>query len=80
MANTYILYSASLGRYYIGATKLKVEERLAYHLTHHNGYTSRAEDWEIVYISGHKSYKGALAEERQIKGRGARRYLESKGK
>ena len=45
----YILYSSSLDRYYIGHTGEDVEERLRKHLTHHKGYTSKAQDWQIVY-------------------------------
>ena len=68
MAYTYILYSKTLDKFYIGHTSMSVEERLAKHLQKHQGYTASAKDWEIVYIESFPDKLEAFARERQIKG------------
>ena len=77
MPFTYILFSKSINRYYIGATTLLPEERLNYHLLNHKGYTSKAKDWKIVFHSKFISFEDALSLERRIKKRGAKRYLDN---
>jgi len=49
MFYTYILYSLSINRYYVGYTSVNVEERLKKHLSDHKGFTSKAKEWAIVY-------------------------------
>lgn len=55
------------------------EERLSYHLSNHKGFTSKAKDWKIVYTESFLSIEEARQRERQIKKRGAQRYLKDKG-
>ena len=62
----YILYSANLDSYYVGATA-DVAERLKRHLSNHHGYTAKAKDWEIVYTATFESKTEALAREKMIK-------------
>ena len=62
----YILYSANLDSYYVGATA-DVAERLKRHLSNHHGYTAKAKDWEIVYTENFESKTEALAREKMIK-------------
>ena len=62
----YILYSANLDSYYVGATA-DVAERLKRHLSNHHGYTAKAKDWEIVYTETFESKIEALAREKMIK-------------
>jgi putative endonuclease len=67
MAWFYMLYSASLGRFYIGHTVLTVEERLIKHLGDHKAWTSRAKDWRITYREQHPDKASAMRRERDVK-------------
>ena len=62
----YILFSESLGKYYIGSSG-NVTERLRKHLTKHSGFTGRAKDWEIVYKKDFENKQAALLKEKEIK-------------
>ena len=64
--STYILYSESLDRYYVGHSQ-NVDDRLANHLHNHRGYTARAKDWRVVYSEKFNSREAAYAREREIK-------------
>ncbi len=76
MATTYIIYSPSMDRYYIGHTTGSMEERLRRHLTEHKGYTARAKDWEVVWRSECLTVEEAINEERRIKGMKSRMVIE----
>jgi putative endonuclease len=67
MAYVYLLFSDSLDKFYIGHTELLPEERLQKHLTNHDGFTSKAKDWKIVYQKEYESKVVAYAEERRLK-------------
>ena len=67
MYTVYILFSATLKKYYIGFTGEFVEERLHKHLSHHKGFTSKAKDWVIVYKEIFASKEQAIQRERQLK-------------
>jgi len=67
MPSTYILYSKSLDRYYIGCTEGSVEDRLKKHLTNHKGFTAKAKDWQIKYMEEYGDFHSALLREKQIK-------------
>jgi putative endonuclease len=64
---TYILYSASLDKFYIGHTGDELNERLRRHLSDHDGFTSKAKDWKITYFEEFEFKQEAYARERQIK-------------
>ncbi len=64
---TYILYSSSADRYYIGYTCDSLENRLAKHNSKNKGFTSQAVDWKIVFFECFKSKELAMKRERQIK-------------
>ncbi len=66
MFYTYILYSDSLDRYYIGSTE-NLEERLKKHNNKNKGFTNRSSDWQIVYTKSFDLKSEAAAFERQIK-------------
>ena len=68
MAHTYILYSKTLDRYYIGSTDDKLEERLRRHLSNHKGFTAKVKDWMIAYYETHDDIASARKREMQIKG------------
>ncbi|PPL01904.1 GIY-YIG nuclease family protein [Parapedobacter indicus] len=62
----YIIYSASLDRYYIGSCN-DIPQRLRRHNTNHSGFTGRASDWMLVYREAYPSKHDATLRERQIK-------------
>ena len=62
----YILYSASLRHYYIGSCR-EIEIRIKKHLGNHKGFTSKAEDWQLVYHESFLEKSAALKRERQLK-------------
>ena len=66
MYGTYIIYSKSLDRYYIGSTS-DFSSRLEKHLYNHKGYTGRAKDWDYVYQHSFEKKEKALAHEKAIK-------------
>ena len=70
-----ILFSASLNRFYVGHTSEDVGERLKKHLSFHNGYTSKAKDWKIVYVEGFPNKSDAYRRELDIKGKKSRKYI-----
>jgi putative endonuclease len=67
MFTVYILFSPSLNRYYIGFTADAVTERLAKHLSNHNGFTSKAKDWIIAYTENYITKSEAMYREKQLK-------------
>ena len=77
MATTYILFSATLDRYYIGHTTMAMEARLHKHLTHHDGFTAKAKDWLIVYQEKFDTKQAAHLRELDIKKKKSRKYIES---
>ena len=72
----YILYSATLDQYYVGLSR-HPQRRLTQHLDGTSAWTSRAADWVMVYQHPVESVTAARAMEKQIKARGARRFLEA---
>jgi putative endonuclease len=76
MAYTYILYSQSLDKYYIGHTEMTVEQRLSKHLTEHSGFTAKAKDWQIVWTAIFHQKSDAYAMERKIKNWKSRKLIE----
>jgi putative endonuclease len=67
MAFTYILYSKTLDKYYIGSTEGTLEARLKKHLSNHNGFTGKSKDWILVYHEEYEDKQDALKREMQIK-------------
>ena len=76
MYTVYILFSNTLQKYYVGFTSMSMEERLSRHLCGHGGYTSKAKDWKIVYTEMLEDKSQVLIKEKQIKKRGAGRYIQ----
>jgi putative endonuclease len=66
MYYVYILYSPSRDIYYKGFSE-DVEKRLTYHINSKGKYTSRTEDWKIVYVESFESKTLALMEEKRLK-------------
>jgi putative endonuclease len=71
----YILYSESLGKYYVGHTN-NIKERLKRHNTGRSTYTSKGMPWNLAkeYLCASRSE--AVQLEKEIKSRGIKRYIE----
>ena len=67
MPYTYILYSITIDKFYIGSTKLTPQIRLNRHLQNHKGFTAKAKDWVIVYTEMFDNLVNARKREMQIK-------------
>jgi putative endonuclease len=63
---TYILYSKSRNRYYVGACE-DVNKGLVKHNTNHDGFTGNTGDWEIKWFEEQLDKSAALKREKQIK-------------
>lgn len=53
-----------------------MEERLAKHLSNHDGFTAKAKDWQIVFNEHFEQYEQALEKEKLIKSWKSRRKIE----
>jgi len=73
---TYIIYSASIDKFYIGATCDLIQERLRKHNSNHSGFTGKANDWSIVYKEAFADYSHALKREKDIKKWKSRKKIE----
>ena len=76
----YILFSRSLDRYYIGSTRLSVENRLRQHLSKiygKNKFTAKADDWDIFLELKCSSEKQARDIEKHIKSMKSKKYIEN---
>ena len=71
---TYILYSQTLGKYYTGQTQ-DLERRLEEHNRGKTKFLDLGKPWVIVYCRGFADRSGAVALEKQVKKRGAKRFL-----
>ena len=72
----YILYSASLNKYYVGSTE-DVYSRLEKHLQNHKGFTGKAKDWILKYTETYNSKSESIKREFQIKKWKSRKMIES---
>ena len=68
MFTTYILFSKTLNKFYIGFTGESIQSRLSKHLVNHKGFTGKAKDWELVYQELFNTKQEAMQREKQIKG------------
>ena len=60
MFYTYIIYSVTIDKYYVGATE-NLSERLKKHQNKNKGFTNQATDWEIVFTESFETKIEALA-------------------
>ena len=67
MFYTYILYSKTKNKYYVGHTGDSLEERLRKHNTNHKGFTGGIGDWEVKYFEEHLTKSEAYNRELEIK-------------
>jgi putative endonuclease len=74
----YILYSATLDRFYIGSTSLETSDRLDNHLTKYYGaskFTAKANDWNLFFSIKCSSYSQARKIETHIKKMRSKTYI-----
>jgi putative endonuclease len=76
MAFVYIIYSAKVNKYYIGACT-NLERRLYEHNIGHSTFTSTGVPWELKYTEQFSSLPEAKKREKEIKNRKSRVYIES---
>lgn len=76
MWSVYILYSASIDKYYIGQTD-DLTNRLQQHKNHLGSdvFTRRSDDWEVFFQIKCTSRNQALSIEKHIKRMKSRNYL-----
>jgi putative endonuclease len=72
---TYILYSKSIDKYYIGYTE-NLKLRLERHNSGWGKFSSRGIPWEIVYYEEYNSKSEAIKRENEIKKKKSRMYIE----
>ena len=63
----YIIYSATLDRYYVGYTAGSMKNRLKKHNSRHKGFTGKNADWMVKYIEVFTTKDDAMKREKQIK-------------
>jgi len=76
MYYVYILQSPKTHRYYIGSTE-NLENRLEEHNSGETKSIRNGIPWKIVHTKEFQTRSEAVKKEKQIKARGAKRYLDS---
>ncbi|MDL5049627.1 GIY-YIG nuclease family protein [Oscillatoria amoena NRMC-F 0135] len=76
MFHTYILYSLSKNKYYVGHTGDALSERLRKHNSNHKGFTGGHGDWELKYTETFQSKSEAYQRELAIKRWKSRKKIE----
>jgi len=71
---TYILFSPSLNRYYIGQTS-DLPARLRFHAAGSTDFTAQADDWQLVFAEPFMDRASAVALELAIKRAKSRRSI-----
>lgn len=74
----YIIYSAKLNKFYIGACQESLSERIKNHNDHNYGnhrFTATADDWELFLRIDAKDYSQAIRIERKIKAMKSKVYI-----
>ncbi|MFZ6051968.1 GIY-YIG nuclease family protein [Halocola ammonii] len=64
---TYILFSKTANKFYIGHTSDSLIERLRKHNSNHKGFTGKHQDWKVVYFEKYSTKTEAHSRESQIK-------------
>ena len=64
----YIIYAATLDRFYIGFTGDAIDNRLRKHNANHKGFTGKQSDWVLKYTEGFETKAEAMRREKEIKG------------
>jgi len=72
---TYILYSNSLNKYYIGSTN-NISRRLEEHNSRHTKSTRNGIPWHLVFVKTFGNHSEALKFEKMIKRQKSRKFIE----
>ena len=75
MFYTYIIYSVSQDKYYVGSCA-DLDRRILDHNTGHSNYTKAGKPWVLKWHQGFDSRSAAMNEELRIKRKKSRRYIE----
>ena len=75
MFYTYIIFSFSRNRFYVGVTTHPIQ-RLKEHNSNHKGFTGRTGDWQLKWLESFDNKSAALQREKQIKGWKSRAMIE----
>lgn len=75
MYYTYILFSESIDRYYIGSCA-DIEKRLHSHNTKQNRFTKKGVPWRLVFSKEFDNKSDAIKFENYIKRMKSRQYIE----
>ena len=73
----YILFSASINKYYVGFTGDDLLERIRKHNSNHKGFTGGPGDWKLAYTESYLSKPAAIEREKIIKGWKSRKMIEN---
>jgi putative endonuclease len=76
MYQTYIIYSQSTDRYYIGSTGVGVEKRVERHNEGWSRSTKSGTPWKVKYVKSFKTKTEALKWEHKIKRQKSRAFIE----
>jgi len=71
----YILYSSKLDRYYVGHTE-DIDLRIIQHNTGISTFTSKSNDWVLVYKQIFETRAAARSREIEVKKKKSRKYIE----
>jgi putative endonuclease len=72
----YIIFSASVNKYYIGHTSDSLDERIRKHNSNHEGVTGGSGDWNLMYHEVFQTKSEAYSRERQVKSWKSRKAIE----
>ena len=75
MPHTYILFSAKLNKYYVGAC-IDLDRRLQEHNVGHSKFTKTGMPWHLVYSEQYETLLLAKQREGAIKKMKSRKYIE----
>ena len=75
MVYVYVLYSSSLGKFYVGSTD-NIERRIDQHNSGRSNFSSKGIPWKLITRIECKNRSEAMGLEIQIKKRGIKRYLQ----
>jgi putative endonuclease len=70
----YILWSESLGKFYVGSTG-NLEKRFIRHNKGQEKFTAKGIPWQLIWSNNYNSRSEAYGEEIRIKKRGINRFL-----
>jgi putative endonuclease len=76
MYHTYILYSLTRDKYYIGYSS-NIEERIIKHNSNHKGYTGGTGDWQLMWKKSFELKSEAMSQEKEIKRWKSRKKIET---